>query len=66
MLISVHQLPQDQNMNNQRLETKKKNNDVPKRTEDKVYSAVVSPITKMLPDDGPWLKHFATRNKRIS
>jgi hypothetical protein len=41
---------------------KQQNNDVPKSTEDKVYSAVVSPITKMLPDDGPYvLKQVATR-----
>jgi hypothetical protein len=35
-------------------ETNNKSNDAPKSTEDKVYSAVVSPITKMLPDDGPY------------
>jgi hypothetical protein len=48
-------------------ETNHKNNDVPKSTEDKVYSEVVSPITKMLPDDGHmWLKHIATRSECIS
>jgi hypothetical protein len=35
-------------------ETNNKNNDVvPKSTEDKVYSEVVSPVTKLLPVDGP-------------
>jgi hypothetical protein len=38
-----------------RKETNNKNNDVPKSTEDKVYSAVVSPITKVLPDNGPYV-----------
>jgi hypothetical protein len=35
--------------------TNNKNKDVPKCTEDKVYSAVVSPKTKVLPDDGPYV-----------
>jgi hypothetical protein len=34
-------------------ETNNKNNAVLKSTEVKVYSAVVSPVIKVLPDDGP-------------
>jgi hypothetical protein len=46
---------------------KKQQNDVSKSTEDKMYSAMVSLITKVLPDDGHmWLKHVATRNECIS
>jgi hypothetical protein len=37
------------------LQYNNKNNDVPKSTEDKVYSAVVSPVTKLLPDHGPYV-----------
>jgi hypothetical protein len=38
-----------------RKETNNKNSDVPESTEDEVYSAVVSPVKKLLPDDGPYV-----------
>jgi hypothetical protein len=40
-----------------------KNNDVPRSTEDKVYSAGVSPITKLLPDDSPYVAETCCNEK---
>jgi hypothetical protein len=42
---------------------KQQNNDVPKGSEDKVYSVVVSPITKLLPDDGPYVVETCCKKK---
>jgi hypothetical protein len=46
-----------------RKEINNQNNDVPKSTEDKVYSAVVSPVTKLLPDDGPYVAETCCKYK---
>jgi hypothetical protein len=42
------------------------NNDVPNGTKDKVYSAVVSPNNKCLPDDGPCAAETCSKNNEYT